>query len=226
MKNSIKEAGQRLGNMPASARHAALSSDLLILTKSNSKSRVHRPAYVDYIGIKRFDEHGKVVGEDRFIGLYASSIYNTSATQIPLISHRLEHIMAASGHEKGSHAYKALLNVLETYPRDELIQAREEELLATGLGVLEMQERDMLRLFVRRDVYYRFFLHGLCHQGALQHGAAGQDPADPAEVFWQQRRGGVQRLLHRGRAGTDPLHSAGQQQQRGCGCERSTEQPD
>lgn len=157
MKNSIKEVGQRLGNMPASARHAALSSDLLILTKSNSKSRVHRPAYVDYIGIKRFDEHGKVVGEDRFIGLYASSIYNTSATQIPLISHRLEHIMAASGHEKGSHAYKALLNVLETYPRDELIQAREEELLATGLGVLEMQERDMLRLFVRRDVYGRFF---------------------------------------------------------------------
>ncbi len=65
--------------------------------------------------------------------------------------------MAASGHEKGSHAYKALLNVLETYPRDELIQAREEELLATGLGVLEMQERDMLRLFVRRDVYGRFF---------------------------------------------------------------------
>lgn len=157
MKNSIKDEGQRLGTMPASARHAALSSDLLILTKSNSKSRVHRPAYVDYIGIKRFDEHGKVVGEDRFIGLYASSIYNTSATQIPLISHRLERIMAASGFESGSHAYKALLNVLETYPRDELIQAREEELLATGLGVLEMQERDMLRLFVRRDVYGRFF---------------------------------------------------------------------
>ncbi|UBO75817.1 NAD-glutamate dehydrogenase [Aeromonas rivuli] len=157
MKNSIKDEGQRLGTMPASARHAALSNHLLILTKSNSKSRVHRPAYVDYIGIKRFDEHGKVIGEDRFIGLYASSIYNTSATQIPLISHRLERIMVASGHEKGSHAYKALLNVLETYPRDELIQAREEELLATGLGVLAMQERDMLRLFVRRDVYGRFF---------------------------------------------------------------------
>ncbi|ALP39436.1 NAD-glutamate dehydrogenase [Aeromonas schubertii] len=157
MKNSIKEGGMRLGTMPASARHAALSQELLILTKSNSKSRVHRPAYIDYIGIKRFDEHGKVVGEDRFIGLYASSIYNTSATQIPLISHKVERIMGASGFEKGSHAYKALLNVLETYPRDELIQASDEELLDAGLGVLEMQERDMLRLFVRRDVYGRFF---------------------------------------------------------------------
>lgn len=157
MKNSVKEGGMRLGAMPASARHAALSQDLLILTKSNSKSRVHRPAYIDYIGIKRFDEQGKVIGEDRFIGLYASSIYNTSATLIPLINRKVERIMAASGFEKGSHAYKALLNVLETYPRDELIQASESELLDTGLGVLEMQERDMLRLFVRRDVYGRFF---------------------------------------------------------------------
>ncbi|MGL5287708.1 MAG: NAD-glutamate dehydrogenase, partial [Aeromonas sp.] len=157
MKNSEHKKGIRLGAMPASARHAALSQDLLILTKSNSKSRVHRPAYIDYIGIKRFDDQGKVVGEDRFIGLYASSIYNTSATQIPLISRRVERIMAASGFEKGSHAYKALLNVLETYPRDELIQATEHELLAIGLGVLEMQERDMLRLFIQRDVYGRFF---------------------------------------------------------------------
>ena len=110
--------------------------------------------------------------------------------------------MASSGHEKGSHAYKALLNVLETYPRDELIQAREEELLATGLGVLEMQERDMLRLFVRRDVYGRFFSCMVyVTKGALQHGAAGQDPADPCRIFRQQRRGGVQRLLLRRRAG-------------------------
>ena len=83
MKNSIKDEGQRLGTMPASARHAALSSDLLIPHQVQQQVPVHRPAYVDYIGIKRFDEHGKVVGEDRFIGLYASSIYNTSATQIP-----------------------------------------------------------------------------------------------------------------------------------------------
>ncbi|OXY82492.1 NAD-glutamate dehydrogenase [Oceanimonas doudoroffii] len=149
--------GLRLSSLTATAREAALSQNILVLTKTNHKSRVHRPAYIDYIGVKRFDDKGRVVGEDRFIGLYASSIYNTSATQIPLIGEKLRRIIKASGLEAGSHAYKALLNILETYPRDELIQAQEDELLEIGMGVLAMQERDMTRLFVRRDLFGRFF---------------------------------------------------------------------
>ncbi|WP_417614391.1 NAD-glutamate dehydrogenase [Oceanisphaera sp.] len=147
----------RLGNMNPTAREAALSNDILILTKTNHKSRVHRPSYIDYIGIKRFDEQGNVVGEDRFIGLYASNIYNTSAMDIPLIGAKLKRILEDSELEPGSHAYKALLNILETYPRDELIQATEKELKEIGMGVLAMQERDMTRLFVRRDLFGRFF---------------------------------------------------------------------
>ncbi len=149
--------GLKLSSLTTTAREAALSKDMLVLTKSNHKSRVHRPAYIDYIGVKRFDEKGNVVGEDRFIGLYASSIYNTSAMQIPLIGAKLKRIIDASGLDRGSHAYKALLNILETYPRDELIQATEKELLEIGLGVLGMQERDMTRLFVRRDLFGRYF---------------------------------------------------------------------
>lgn len=147
----------KLSSMTSTAREAALSNDILILTKTNHKSRVHRPSYIDYIGIKRFDEQGQVVGEDRFIGLYASNIYNTSAMDIPLIGAKLKRILAGSELDPGSHAYKALLNILETYPRDELIQATEKELRDIGMGVLAMQERDMTRLFVRRDLFGRFF---------------------------------------------------------------------
>jgi glutamate dehydrogenase len=157
MRKAQHSEGLRLSSLTASAREAALSKDILVLTKTNHKSRVHRPAYIDYIGVKRFDAKGNVVGEDRFIGLYASSIYNTSAMQIPLIGAKLKRIIDASGLERGSHAYKALLNILETYPRDELIQATEKELLDIGMGVLGMQERDMTRLFVRRDLFGRFF---------------------------------------------------------------------
>ncbi len=156
MKNSPQKI-LNLSQMAESARHEALSSNLLILTKSNTRSRVHRPAYIDYIGIKRFDKQGRVIGEDRFIGLYASSTYTASVMQLPLLGHKIERIMKASGYEAGSHAYKALLNILETYPRDELIQASESELLNIGMGVLEMQERDLTRLFVRRDIFGRFF---------------------------------------------------------------------
>ena len=145
-----------LSDLPDVARKQALSQDLLILTKTNNKSRVHRPAYIDYIGIKRFDADGHVIGEDRFIGLYSSSLYNNSAGDIPLLKNKLATVMANSGFAVGTHAYKALLNILETYPRDELIQAEADELLAISSGVLQMQERDMTRLFMRKDAFGRF----------------------------------------------------------------------
>jgi glutamate dehydrogenase len=145
-----------LNDLPDVARKQALSSDLLILTKTNNKSRVHRPAYIDYIGIKRFDEHGQVIGEDRFIGLYSSSLYNNSAADIPLLKNKLATVMSRSGFAHGTHAYKALLNILETYPRDELIQADVDNLLEVATGVLHMQERDMTRLFMRKDAFGRF----------------------------------------------------------------------
>ncbi|RJG41856.1 NAD-glutamate dehydrogenase [Motilimonas pumila] len=145
-----------LADLPAPARQQIHSDKRLVLTKTEVKSRVHRPAYIDHIGIKQFNKQGKVIGEHRFIGLYASSLYNTSASQIPLVSAKVGRIMEQSALIKGSHAYKALLNVLETYPRDELLQASESELLHTGTGVLQMQERDMIRLFIRRDTFGRY----------------------------------------------------------------------
>lgn len=125
----------KLSEMPSSARAAAKKSDLLILTKSNTKSRIHRPAYTDYIGIKRLNKEGKVIGEHRFTGLYTSTAYNQSVSNIPLLSNKVERILDASKYIKGSHSYKALHNILETYPRDELFQANEEEMLEVGVGV-------------------------------------------------------------------------------------------
>ncbi|WP_278382663.1 NAD-glutamate dehydrogenase [Pseudoalteromonas distincta] len=156
MKNSTEEHTRLLSELPEVARQEARSSNLLILTKTNSVSRVHRPAYIDYVGIKRFDNEGNVIGEDRFIGLFSSSFYNNSATDVPVLKSKINRIMEMCDFAKGTHAYKAVLNILETYPRDELVQAREGELLEVAMGVLQVQERDMCRLFVRKDAYGRF----------------------------------------------------------------------
>ncbi|ESP93320.1 MULTISPECIES: NAD-glutamate dehydrogenase [Pseudoalteromonas] len=156
MKNST-ESSRLLSGLPEVARLEARSKNLLILTKTNSQSRVHRPAHIDYVGIKRFDDEGNVIGEDRFIGLFSSSFYNNSASDVPVLKSKIARIMEQCDFAKGTHAYKAVLNILETYPRDELVQARESELLDVATGVLQTQERDMCRLFVRRDVYGRFF---------------------------------------------------------------------
>ncbi|MEP7705440.1 NAD-glutamate dehydrogenase [Paraglaciecola sp. 25GB23A] len=156
MKNSKSERDRVLSNIPDSARTEALSKNPLMLTKTNSRSRVHRPAYMDYVGIKQFDEQGNVVGEDRFIGLYSAAFYNSSATQLPVLQEKIDAICTLSGFELGSHGQKAFLNIIETYPRDELVQGTVEELAQIALGIFQMQERGISRLFVRKDQFGRF----------------------------------------------------------------------
>ncbi|TRW49730.1 NAD-glutamate dehydrogenase [Aliidiomarina halalkaliphila] len=157
LKASESPEGRRLSEMTKLARTTALANDeLLLLTKTNSKSRVHRPAYSDYIGIKRFDKKGRVVGEDRFIGLYAASFYNDSVMDIPLVRDKVAAVLKNSRYAQGTHASKALLNIMQTYPRDEIVQSHVDDLLTTALGVLQIQERDITRVFLRRDIFGRF----------------------------------------------------------------------
>lgn len=147
----------RLSNFPYSARQEIEKSSLIVVTKGNRASRIHRPAYTDHIGIKKLDKNGKVIGEHRFIGLFTSAVYNQSVEGIPLIREKVERILDYSGYREGSYSFRALHNILENYPRDELLQAKEEELLEVGTGVVQMQDRDLLRLFVRKDPFGRFF---------------------------------------------------------------------
>jgi len=147
---------RRLSEFSDGARRQALSPRLMLLTKSNHVSLVHRPTKTDYIGIKRFDKAGRVIGEDRFIGLYSSTIYNHSVFEIPYLGDKLRRIIDSSNYSAGSHDYKALQNVLETYPRDELIQSSEKQLLETCVGVLNIQDRDNVKLFTREDDFGRF----------------------------------------------------------------------
>ncbi|HVF35531.1 MAG TPA: NAD-glutamate dehydrogenase domain-containing protein, partial [Candidatus Saccharimonadia bacterium] len=129
----------------------------LILTKTNARSTVHRPGYMDYIGVLKFGENGRPIGEQRFLGLYTSSAYNRRPWEIPLVRHRYEAVMRLSGLTREGHSGKALRHILETLPREELFQATAEELAETALGILALSERQRTRLFVRRDRYGRFF---------------------------------------------------------------------
>ncbi|MDI9239711.1 NAD-glutamate dehydrogenase [Lysobacter sp. LF1] len=133
------------------------SVDALILTKTNSRATVHRPGYMDYIGVLSFDAKGKPVREERFLGLYTSSAYNRRPWDIPLVRERHNYVMQHSGLAPDSHSGKALRHILESLPRDEMFQASEEELLRTASGILGLQERVRSKLFLRRDRYGRFF---------------------------------------------------------------------
>ena len=157
MKQSSGTSERLLSSLSESARQLALGDNLLILTKTNSRSRVHRPAHLDYIGVKRFDSKGNVIGEERFVGLFGSAYYTNSALDLPLIKSKVLAVCDSSGFASGTHAYKTLINILETYPRDEILQTSISELLQNVMGIYQMQERDYSGLFIRRDTFDRFY---------------------------------------------------------------------
>ncbi len=142
--------------LPPLVRDKAREKTLLVLAKANSRSTVHRPVYLDYVGVKTFDEQGEVVGERRFLGLLSSAAYTESLTRIPVIRVKAKQVVDAAGFAPQSHTGKALMDVLETYPRDELFQTPIDELVPIAEAVLHTRERRQLRLFVRRDTYGRY----------------------------------------------------------------------
>jgi glutamate dehydrogenase len=146
-----------LASFNTDARAQIGAKRLLVITKSNARSTVHRTSFMDYIGVKTFDANGEPDGELRFLGLFTSAAYLSSVTELPVVKRKVEDVLARSGVTLSSHSGKDLVTALETYPRDELFQARTDDLYTTAMGVLRLAGRRRLRLFARRDVYGRFY---------------------------------------------------------------------
>jgi glutamate dehydrogenase len=128
----------------------------LIITKANVRSRVHRRVVMDYIGVKRFDAEGRLSGEFRIVGLFTSTVYTRSTRTIPYLRRKVDAVVKRAGFDLDSHSGKALVNVLESYPRDELFQIDEDLLFQFALEILYLDERPRVRVLVRRDKFDRF----------------------------------------------------------------------
>jgi glutamate dehydrogenase len=133
-----------------------LGPEPLIVTKANAKSVVHRRIYLDYVGIKTFDGRGKLSGELRIVGLFTSTAYTRSVMNIPYLRSKAQAVVARSGFEAGDHSGKALINVLESYPRDELFQISGPILRKHAMAILALGERPRVRVLYRIDPFDRF----------------------------------------------------------------------
>ncbi|HTN50553.1 MAG TPA: NAD-glutamate dehydrogenase domain-containing protein, partial [Burkholderiaceae bacterium] len=142
---------------PRAMRSLATSpSPLLLVTKATTRATVHRPGYVDYVGIKRYDSDGRVIGEHRFIGLFTSAAYSARVSEVPLLRGKVRAVTERAGLAPASHLGKALTHILESYPRDELFQISADELFEIANGIVQLGERQRFRLFVRHDAFERF----------------------------------------------------------------------
>ncbi len=146
----------RMSELPAQVRERAQSRHILVLSKANSRSTVHRTGYLDYVGVKRFDANGLVTGERRFLGLFAAAAYNASVMDVPVVRERVQRVMDALDLVPGSHSARDLRQFFETYPRDELFQTHTGQLVEIAASIMHLQERRETRLYVRPDDYGRF----------------------------------------------------------------------
>ncbi len=152
---TVLRRGPEVVTVTPEIRAFLMAPDPVIVTKANVKTRIHRRDYMDYVGVKIFSA-GKVRGELRIVGLFTSTAFTQSAERIPLIRRKVDGIVKRAGLDPLSHSGKALLNILENYPRTELFQAEIETLHESAMAILRLEERPRIRALPRRDRFDRF----------------------------------------------------------------------
>jgi len=162
MRNRRTATPRQLSEQQERVKAFLLRPAILSFSQSGTKSRVHRPAYPDYIGVRKFDDTGRVIGEHGFLGLYTSRVYLERPENIPTMRRKVAHVMERSGLDPSGFDGKVLHQVLATYPKDELFQISEDELFETAMGITYIHERRRTRLFVRHDPY-GLFVHCLIY---------------------------------------------------------------
>ena len=152
----VLRRGTELVSLTPEVREFLMQPSPLIITKANVKTHVHRRAYMDYIGVKQYDADGGLKGELRIVGLFTSSAYTRAARTIPFLRRKIDLVLKITKFASSTHSGRALVNVLESYPRDELFQIDIDTLVETSQGILQLAQRPRTRIFVRYDKFDRY----------------------------------------------------------------------
>jgi len=152
----ILRQAHEAASLSGALQRRAERGEPVVVAKANLRSRVHRRVHMDYVSILRYGPDGRPSGETRFVGLFTSEAYDKAAFDVPLIRAKVRQVLARGGKAEGTHNHKRLKNILEAFPRDELFQVGEDELLDTTLGILHLNDRPRVKLFTRMDPFDRF----------------------------------------------------------------------
>ncbi|MEE8444044.1 MAG: NAD-glutamate dehydrogenase domain-containing protein, partial [Alphaproteobacteria bacterium] len=153
---SVFQGLRKLGHLPDEVLSFLREPRAVVIAKTNRRSTVHRPVFMDAVAVKKFDASGAVTGMRLFVGLFTSSAYDQTPRSIPLLRRKVADMMDRAGYDPKSHAGKSLLHILDTFPRDELFQISADDLFEISRGIVQLQERQRIALFLRRDPFERF----------------------------------------------------------------------
>ncbi|MCF6319897.1 MAG: NAD-glutamate dehydrogenase, partial [Proteobacteria bacterium] len=148
---------QDIDNIMSQDYQVEKQSDLMIITKLNARPRIHRAGTLDYIGVLEANSKGEVIGEHRFVGLFTSAAINTRPWDIPYINDKVKGVIKRFKFDSSSHTGKHIVHIMETLPRDELMQSSSEELYNTIYSILTIQESQKSNVTFRQDKFKRFY---------------------------------------------------------------------
>ncbi|NKB52755.1 MAG: NAD-glutamate dehydrogenase [Rhizobiaceae bacterium] len=153
---SVMSRGGKPVQLTHEIRDFLFGADPIIITKANMRSQVHRRTHLDYIGVKRFTRDGKLAGEVRIVGLFTSTAYTRSVMSIPILRHKANAVLENYRTDPASHSGKAMVNILETWPRDAMFQLDEKTLTEFVKVASQLEERPRIRALPRLDKFDRF----------------------------------------------------------------------
>ncbi len=153
---SVLRDGGDAHRLTPQGRAFFLNSPPVIIVKANSKSTVHHRVHMDTIGIKLYGPGGNITGGLLIAGLFTTTAHNLPTRDVPLLRQKVAKVLRSSGFPYESHSSRALLNILETFPRDELFQVSPDQLARISEEVLKIDLTPRPRAFVRRDEFRRF----------------------------------------------------------------------
>ena len=145
-----------LDKQPREVQEFIQKQGLIIVTKTNERARIHRTVPMDAIFVQRFDGNGAVIAEHLFVGLFTSRSYSQSPSEVPFVRHKIQQVIDRATFDPYGHDGKALVHILKHYPRDELFQISTDDLFHHSVGIVRLQERSRIALFIRRDPFRRF----------------------------------------------------------------------
>jgi glutamate dehydrogenase len=152
----VLRQGKEFVNVTPEVRSFLAEATPVIVTKANIKSRVHRRVHMDYVGLKLYSVEGLPQGELRIVGLFTANAYDSPVAAVPYLRRKAEAVLSRAALDPSSYAGRALKNVLETYPRDELFQIDVETLYHFVSEILTLSERPRIRALARLDRFNRF----------------------------------------------------------------------
>jgi glutamate dehydrogenase len=144
-----------LAGIPEDFATQAGRVDSLSIVKADTQSTLHRDQKLDFIGARDVNDKGEMVGEHCFVGLFSRSAAVTPLPQLPFARGRVKQVLAIAGVRPEGFRAEKFLEILESLPRTEIMEATPEWLAEVSGTVVALYKQPRAKVFARRDIYGR-----------------------------------------------------------------------